>query len=295
MQAEARQSRLSAVLVALAALCWGVSGGIGGILIENGVGTLVVAFYRGAIGLVCFGIWLSVRPEGSGIASARLWLWSVIAGLGVAGNFAFYFSSMSEGSIAVAATLMYCAPVYVYLVSFVLGLERSTLLKWSAIAGVMTGVVFLTGVYDVAAEGVTLTGILSGLLAGVCYAVFIFAFKNAAPHGAPQAILFVAFLALSAVLLGAAGIDSIIRVRDAANWWMIAALGVLGAGGSFYLYVVGIRGTSPTVASVLAMIEPITASLFGVAFMGQHLDVTQVAGVVLILVAVASLSRGGRE
>ena len=295
MQAVARQSRFSAALVALAALCWGVSGGIGGVLIEDGVGTLVVAFYRGAIGLLCFSVWLSVCHGGSGIGSGRLWLWSIVAGLGVAGNFAFYFFSMSEGSIAIAATLMYCAPVYVYLVSFALRLERSTVSKWFAIAGVMTGIVLLTGVYDVAVEGVTPAGILSGLLAGLCYAVFIFAFKNAAPHGEPQAILFVAFLALSIVLLGLAGVDSIIRVRDAANGWMYAALGLLGAGGSFYLYVVGIRGTAPTVASVLAMIEPITASLFGVAFMGQHLGIIQVAGVVLILAAVAWLSSGGRD
>ena len=69
-------------------------------------------------------VWPVLRPQGSGLESPRLWFWSVIAGLGIAGNFAFYFLSISRGSAAVAATLMYCAPVFVYLISFALKLER---------------------------------------------------------------------------------------------------------------------------------------------------------------------------
>ena len=43
---------VSTVEVALAALCWGLSGGIGGILMANGWDAIVVSFYRGAIGLL---------------------------------------------------------------------------------------------------------------------------------------------------------------------------------------------------------------------------------------------------
>jgi len=53
---------------------------------------------------VCVLIWLALRPAGSGMTSHRLWFWSVIAGIGVAGNFSFYFLSIAEGSVAVAAT-----------------------------------------------------------------------------------------------------------------------------------------------------------------------------------------------
>ena len=117
-------ANVSTALVALAALCWGLSGGIGGILMADGWGPFVVSFYRGAIGLLFVLVWLILRPHRSGLESPRLWFWSVIAGLGIAGNFAFYFLSISRGSVAVAATLMYCAPVFVYLTSFALKLER---------------------------------------------------------------------------------------------------------------------------------------------------------------------------
>lgn len=111
----------STVFVALAALFWGLSGGIGGILMADGWDAFVVSFYRGAIGLLFVLAWLALSPRGSGLSSCRLWFWSAIVGLGVAGNFTFYFVSIGEGSVAVAATLMYCAPVFVYLASFALG------------------------------------------------------------------------------------------------------------------------------------------------------------------------------
>lgn len=93
-------------LVVLAALFWGLSGGIGGILTADDWDPVMVSFYRGAIGLLFVAGWLAVRPGGSGLGSARLWGWSALAGLGVAGNFALYFVSIAEGSVAVAATLL---------------------------------------------------------------------------------------------------------------------------------------------------------------------------------------------
>ena len=211
--------------MALAALCWGLSGGIGGILMANGWDPFVVSFYRGVIGLLFVFVWLVLRPRGSGLASRRLWFWSAIAGLGVAGNFAFYFVSIAEGSVAVAVTLMYCAPVFVYLVSFALKLERPTLLKWAAIAMVMLGIVLLTRIYETGAGGVTLIG--AGLLSGLSYARFIFGFKYAAPHGSPQANLVIAIAALVTIPIRPGDANQAIAVLSTPSWPLFAVLGAL--------------------------------------------------------------------
>jgi drug/metabolite transporter (DMT)-like permease len=281
---------LSTVFVVLAALCWGLSGGIGGMLMAEGWDPPVVSFYRGAIGLLFVLAWLALRPQGSGLASRQLWFWSAIAGLGVAGNFSFYFLSISEGSVAVAATLMYCAPVFVYLVSFAMRLERPTPLKWVAIAMVMLGIVLLTRIYEVGAGGVTPIGVAAGLLSGLSYAVFIFGFKYAAPHGSPQAILVIAFAALAAILVWLGDADQTLAVLTTPSWPLFAILGVLGAGISFILYIVGLNYTAPAVASIVAMVEPVTASLFGVVVLHESLVAIQLVGMGLILVTVTVLS-----
>jgi len=276
--------------VALAALCWGLSGGIGGILMADGWDAFVVSFYRGAIGLLFVLAWLALRPRGSGLASRRLWFWSAIAGLGVAGNFAFYFVSIAEGSVAVAVTLMYCAPVFVYLVSFALKLERPTAPKWVAIGVVMLGIMLLTRIDDIGAGGVTPMGVGAGLLSGLSYTLFIFGFKYASPHGSPQAILVVAFAVLAAVLIGPSDADQAVAVLGTPSWPLFAVLGVLGAGLSFLLYIVGLHHSAPALSSIVAMVEPVTASLFGVVVLNERLVGSQILGMALILATVTALS-----
>ncbi len=281
---------ISTAFVAIAALCWGLSGGIGGILIANGWAATVVAFYRGAVGLLFFLFWLGLRPRGSGLASYQVWFWSLIAGLGIAGNFVFYLVSIAEGSVAVAATLMYCAPVFVYLVSFALKLESRTPFKWAAIAIVMGGVVLLTGVYQTGPRGITLVGVGAGVLSGMSYAVFIFGFKFAAPHGSPPAILTIAFAVLVAILIPLDAAGEVRSVLASPRLTLFVLLGVLGAGLSFVLYIVGLKHTAPAVASIVAMVEPVTASLFSVTVLEERLAGLQILGMVLILVTVTALS-----
>ena len=72
---------------------------------------------------------------------------------------------------------------------------------------------------------------------------------------------------------------------------------MLGAGLSFVIYVIGLRDVPPAVASIVAMVEPVTASLFGVVILQESLAAPQGVGMALILVAVTALSvysRSGR-
>ncbi|MFW5723409.1 MAG: EamA family transporter, partial [Halochromatium sp.] len=74
------------------------------------------------------------------------------------------------------------------------------------------------------------------------------------------------------------------------DWPLFAALGVLGAGLSFVLYLIGLRQTAPAVASIVAMVEPVTASLFGVVVLHESLVIAQMIGMALILATVTAMS-----
>ncbi|MFC5711809.1 hypothetical protein ACFPU1_03360 [Thalassorhabdus alkalitolerans] len=67
------------------------------------------------------------------------------------------------------------------------------------------------------------------------------------------------------------------------GWFLL--LGIAGAGISFIFYVIGIRWTALTTASMVAMVEPVTASLFGFL-----LTTIQLLGMVVILGTVTVLS-----
>jgi drug/metabolite transporter (DMT)-like permease len=148
----------------------------------------------------------------------------------------------------------------------------------------------LTRIYEIGAGSVTPFGACAGLLSGLSYAVFIFGFKYAAPHGSPQAILVIAFAVLAAILIWPSDADQAAAALSTASWPLFAALGVLGAGLSFILYIVGLKHTAPAVASIVAMVEPVTASLFGVVVLNESLSGSQIFGMALIVVTVTALS-----
>ncbi|MFN3366879.1 MAG: DMT family transporter, partial [Exiguobacterium mexicanum] len=248
---------LSIGLVFLSAILWGLSGGLGSFLMSKGWDPLVVSFYRGTVGLICLLIWFVFRPVR---LNKRLSLWAIVAGIGIVGNFVFYFVSISESSVAVAAALMYTAPIFVLLISFIFRLEKPSLFKFITIVFVMVGVVMLTEVYNVGSDQISVIGILSGLGAGLSYALFIFGFKYASKHGDPQGILVIAFLAFTLIMLLFTDMNEAVSVIYSPDLLWMVLLGVFGAGVSFFLYVVGLKKTSPTSASVVAMVEPVTAS-----------------------------------
>ncbi|MCP3029429.1 DMT family transporter [Halobacillus sp. A5] len=277
-------------LVMLAAICWGISGGIADILMTRGWDPIVISLYRGAVGFICFFAWFLFRLRQNWIFSTRLYIWSLLAGVGVAGNFTFYFLSIQASSIAVAATLMYTAPVFVLFISFLFRLERSTWFKWGCISGVLMGIILLTGAYNLESVTVSLPGVAAGLAAGLSYALFIFGFKNASSIGKPQASLTIAFFSFCLILLLISDKKETVEVLASSDIGWFLLLGIVGAGISFIFYVIGIRRTTPTTASMVAMVEPVTASLFGVLLIGDHLTTMQLLGMALILSTVTVLS-----
>jgi drug/metabolite transporter (DMT)-like permease len=155
---------------------------------------------------------------------------------------------------------------------------------------VIMGIMLLTGLYDIDKDDVTLVAAGAGLLSGLSYAIFIFGFKYATPHGSPQAILVIAFGVLVSILIWFVDIKQTVSVLSSSNWLLFVLLGVLGAGISFIIYIVGLKHTAPTVVAIVAMVEPVTASLFGIVVLDESLSATQFFGMGLIIVTVTVLS-----
>ncbi len=277
-------------LVMITAICWAISGGIANILMNKGWDPIVISLYRGAVGFICFFAWFLFRFRQNWIFSTRLYIWSLLAGVGVAGNFTFYFVSIQASSIAVAATLMYTAPPFVLLISFLLRIERSTWFKWGCISGVLMGIILLTDAYNTESISVSFLGTAAGLASGLSYALFIFGFKNASSIGKPQTTLTIAFFAFCLILFLFTDNDKAASVVTSSDIGWFLLLGSVGAGISFIFYMIGIRWTAPTTASMVVMVEPVIASLFGVLLIGDHLTIIQLLGMVLILVTITVLS-----
>ena len=280
------------LLVALGAFQWGLSGGLASILMDAGWSPQVITLWRVVFGLICMGTWLAWRFYGGmrGEFGWRLVGWSSLAGLGVAGNLVYYFLSISAGSVAVAITLMYTAPVMVYLVSFLLRTERPTITSGLVILATLIGIVLMTGVYTGSSVRLTTFAITSGLLSGASYALFIFAFKSAGRHGSTPAALTVAFTAALIALAPLVDWSEALEAPASPDFGLFILFGLMGAGLSFLCCFTGLRGVLPSTAAVTAMVEPATATPFGVLLLGQLLSPSEASGIAIILIAVTWLN-----
>jgi len=283
------------LLILVAATCWGLAGGIGGVLIERGWDPIVVSFYRGALTLVFAAFWLLASSGRMGFGSRQLWAWSALAGAGVAGAFCFYFAGMRTGGVAVAATLLYSAPVFVFLAEFLSGRERLTAGRVVGLTLVMIGIALLSGFFSQAATGLSAIVIGIGLLSGLCYAVFIFGFRQAAAHGSTQTIMAAAFTVETLLLLVLAGQGVWPDVMVSSDVGLILVLGVLGGGFSFLCYIVGLRQSPAGAAALLGMAEPITAAAFGLVILDQSLSPRQVLGALIVIATVTALNRRSED
>ena len=79
-----------------------------------------------------------------------------------------------------------------------------------------------------------------------------------------------------------------------ATWALLAYLGLVPTTLAYMAYVVGMRTTPVAVSGIVSLIEPLTATLLGVAFFGNRLGMTGAAGATLLLGAVAVLALRAR-
>lgn len=76
-------------------------------------------------------------------------------------------------------------------------------------------------------------------------------------------------------------------VRDGMDWLNILGLGLWATMVSNITGVKAIRRIGPTHTSILGALQPVTALILGVLFLGEHLYIRSMTGIALILIAVS--------
>lgn len=92
------------------------------------------------------------------------------------------------------------------------------------------------------------------------------------------------------LLLGYAR-GEVMTATDVGAWLLLGYLGVVTMAFAYVLLFAGLRSTPSGSAVVATLLEPVTAVLIAVLFLGQGLTLSGVAGSLLILAAIGSLGR----
>ena len=284
--------KLAPFLVILAGCCWATLGVFVRHLNEIGLQAMQIVECRALLTVVgMFGALGIFRRDLLRVKSKDLWCF---AGGGIVSVILFnfcYFQTIQRASLSVAAILLYTSPIFVLLLSVPLFGEKLTRKKLLCLIMAFVGCALASGL---TAGGMTLSPqtLLFGLGSGFGYGLYSIFSRFALQRGYhPITITAYIFLfgAIGGIPLTDFGqIAAIAGQPD--NLLYLIVYTVVTTIIPYCAYTTGLQHIENGVAAVLACIEPVMATLFGIFFFSELPTLTGWLGIALVLTALTLLN-----
>lgn len=216
---------------------------------------------------------------------------------------AMWTLSVALNGAAVATVLVYCSAAFTAVLGWWLLGERLGWAKLAAVVFCLAGCALISGALDPAAWNSNLAGILTGILSGLCYAVYSLMGRSAAQRGLnPWVTVFYTFgfaagyllvvnLLAGGVLPGSAAApgDLFWLGSAAAGWGVLILLAAGPTVAGFGLYNVSLVYLPSSVANLIVTLEPVFTAITAYFLLGERLNIIQLAGSGLVLAGVVVL------
>ena len=210
--------------------------------------------------------------------------------VGVAGLMASYSRAVEAGGAALAAILLYTAPVWVAILSALFLGERMTRRKLLALAVAMLGVAGIALSGGSAGLRLTPAALGWGLVSAFAYALYYLFGKRYFDRYAT------ATLFLYALPIGALAMLPLaeFRHKTPVAWAAIVFVAVVPTYLAYVFYSAGLRRVEATRAATVATVEPVVAALAAYVMWGERLSPAGYAFAAVVLVGVLLMvDRGG--
>ena len=284
--------KIPVLLIVIASILWGTSAIFANLLYPHGFSPLQVTAMRGTVSAILMSIYVFISNKKLFKINLSQLIWFALGGLSMFLAAYFYYESMNVGSVSVAVMLMYTAPIFVMTYSVLFLGEKLTVVKFISIVLVLLGCALISGI--VGGAKFNLWGVVTGLLSGISYSAYnIIAKVQISKKGNPlsASVYCYIFMALASFLFAdIGGIFTIANTQPVYLYALIIGVGVFTVTFPYSLYTLSLKYIPVGTASALGIIEPMTATLFGVAIFGEPLGLTAAIGIVFIMTAVLMLS-----
>jgi len=136
-------------------------------------------------------------------------------------------------------------------------------------------------------------GVAFALAAGLAYALYVVVAKAAVARMAPLPVAAWTF-ASAAVVMTPALLQPSVVAQLALGWPWMLYLGAVTTAGAYAAYTIGLRHVPAAAAGIAALLEPLTATLLGIAVFGERLGPGGSLGALLLLAALVLLALPAR-
>lgn len=289
MSDKTKSNSFSVVLILIAGILWGCIGLFVRTLNSWGISSMEIVELRAIVTAICMLIVLLVLdPKMIKIKLKDIWCF-IGTGLVSIVFFNFcYFKAIELASMSVAAVLLYTAPAIVMVLSFFLFKEKFNKRKVIALVMTFVGCVLVTGVVGGEGAVVSASGVLAGLGAGFGYALYSIFSRYALDRGySTFTITFYTFLVASISTLFFVDTGKVITavVAEPKHILIAVAFGIVSTVLPYLTYTLGLKNVENGKASIIASIEPVTATILGIIIFNEPIILTGILGVILVITA----------
>jgi drug/metabolite transporter (DMT)-like permease len=297
--ARRQRPRVGYAMAASAATLWAINGTVSKVILASGISSLRLSQVRttGAlVGLVL--ILLVTAPERLRVRRRELPYLALFGIGGLAFVQWFYFLALHRLEVGIALLIEYLAPLLVALCARFAFHEAVRRRIWLALALALAGLGLIVDVFH--GGSLSTTGIIFALAAAVTYALYILLAEHAVGDRDPVSLLawgfgfaavFWAIIApwwsFPAHRVGAdVSLLGHLGAHHLPVWALMTWMIVPGTIIPFFLLVSALRHLSATRVAIIAMVEPVVATIVAWVWLGESLSALQLAGAAIVLAAI---------
>ena len=298
---ERKAAKISTIFIMCSAVCWGSIGLVSRPLLSYGLDPVHITFLRCSITAVTLIIFSALfKRESLRISGIKNTLRFIGSGVvGVALMYVFYFKTVDSATLSLAAVLLYTAPCFVLIMSCIFFKEKVTVKKIIALVIASAGCVLSTGLISTLSGDVShisVLGVLTGAAAGLCYAFYTIISNQLLKTYSSLTIITYSFFIGTICLIPVCDFDSMLDVMAQVNVLpFIIPLSFCCTLLPYVLYTFGLNHVEPSKASIMALVEPVVATLWSILYFREGYTLTGLLGIVLVFVSLIILNIGKAE
>jgi drug/metabolite transporter (DMT)-like permease len=259
-------------------------------LIAAGLSNLDVLSYRWSVAAIVLVIYALSKKRSLRLNSFdEVWKIILLSALRAITSITLLIGYANIAS-GIASTINFMYPVVVTLCMMIFFGEQKSWINIGAIGLSLLGVYLMASGDGLRVEGGdTALGLTCSLISALSFAAYYIVMKRAKADKIEVVKLTTWIMLMSAIYFIAANFifnGKMTIVTNGKMWISILGLGLWATMVSNFTGVKAVRRIGPTLTSILGALQPLTAVVLGVLFLDEHLGVSTIAGITLILVAV---------
>lgn len=284
------------ILPILAGFMFGSSGIFVRTLTQNGIDSTTLLFLRFSIAIIPLVIAIALTDKSLFRIELKDIPLFLVCAICIVGLNLCYNESMNTISLSLAAVLLSLAPIYVLIFAHILFKEKITSKKIVCIFLAIFGCILMTGVLENSLENVSILGILSGIGAGLFWAVYLMASKKSIEMGNHTfTILFYSIIFISVALIPFTNFNQIsgfISVNPTLTIIFLIIHSTFSFALPYILSTLSLKYIDSGTSSIfMSGAEPLAAFIFGLAIYSEIPTPIMFCGFILAIIAMTVLAK----